>query len=217
MRCLIAVFVIAGSAGLAHAGNNELSLGSTSRALRSTSANAVTAESLSGGALAYARDLQLDVLVPGLALWAEGTFAWGDARGMMFQTLSTELDALVLTAGGRAHYALHARVVASARVGLGFSRAALAIRDANGRGAADSGWGAATTGGLGLELRAIDRPQLTLGLRLEVGYTLTSAVAFTAMPPSSDDGTLQLPMTTAGLGSLDLSGSQLAVSLVSQF
>ena len=62
----------------AHANNNELTLGSSSRTLHSASANALTTESLEGGALTYARQLPIEV-IPQLAVWAEAGFAWGDA------------------------------------------------------------------------------------------------------------------------------------------
>src|SRR5262245_48552216 len=131
MRIAIALLVHLLLVSNVHAGNNELTLSETLRSLRTSSVNAVTEDSLFGGALSYGRYLGIDVL-PGLELWGHGTFTWGGAEGTMFQTLSTELDSLGLTIGARARYRLHRRLDASVRLDVGATRAALAIRDDGG-------------------------------------------------------------------------------------
>ncbi len=202
----------------AHAGGaNELAIGSSSRGLHSDSANAVTADSLGSGTIGIGRALAIE-LVPGLRLSAIGNFSWGGADGQMFQTMTTELDTLAFTAGGRARYPLRTRyVVATARLDIGMARAALAIRDGSGHTASDHGWGATSTAAAGLELYAVATSRFKLGLRLELGYTATSNVELVATPETQSEGTLQLEMTAASLGSLDLSGSFLGMSVVSQF
>ena len=201
----------------AHADRNELTIGSSTRALRTTSANALTEDSLTGGALAYARQLDLQ-LVPGLELWAQATFAWGGAEGTMFQTVTTELDTLAFTAGGGVRYPLWRRVVAATgRLELGTARAAVELRDGAGHSASDRGWGATTSATAGLELYAVRRPQFGFGVRVELGAVATSSIPLTATPADTGGNTLELEMTAASLGSLNLSGPVFAASLVGQF
>lgn len=215
MRTAIAVLLL--STAAAHAGNNELTIGESTRALRTTSANALTEDSLVGGALAYGRQLDLQ-LVPGLELWAQATFAWGGADGMMFQTVTTELDTLAFTAGGGLRYPLWRRVVAATgRVELGAARAAVELRDGAGHTASDHGWGAMTSAAVGLELYAIRRDQFGLGLRFELGGVATSSIPLTAIPVEENDQMLELEMTAASLGSLNLSGPVFTAALVGQF
>lgn len=209
------LFVIT-AATTAHAGNNELYIGENHRALHTDSANAVTDSSIAGGSLGYARALNLPV-IPRLALWADASFGWGGADGMMFQTVTTEIDTLMLAVGGRARYQLHRLVVASASLDVGTSRASLVLRDSAGHSASDAGWGGMTAGALGLDLFAVNKPRFALGLRLELGYVATSSVSMTATPESDRNDSLHLQMTAASLGSLNLSGSTFAASVISQF
>jgi hypothetical protein len=214
MRSLLVLVSCAGLAGTAHAGDNELTITETTRALRTSSANAVTADSLLGGALGYARRISE---IPHLELWVTGTFAWGVADGQMFQTMSTELDTLALTVGGQLRYALHRRIVASARLDVGSARAALSIDDDAGHTASDHGWGAITSAGLGIDCYAIRGERFSLGLRFELAAVATSSIPLTATPTSGSDDTLALEMTAASLGSLNLSGPAFGASLVGQF
>jgi hypothetical protein len=204
------------TASAAHAGNNELTITESTRALRTDSANAVTADSLVGGALTYGRSLGHG-LIPRFELWAHGTFAWSDADGTMFQTLSTSLDTLAFTVGARARYELHRLVVASAGVDVGAARAAVAIRDDMGHSASDHGWGAITSATLGIDGYVFRGQQFALGVRLELGAVATSSIPLTATPDSESEGTLQLEMTAASLGSVNLSGPVFAASIVGQF
>lgn len=213
MRALLALLLLAGTA---HADRNELTFSSTVRALRTDSANAITEDSLGGIQTGYARRLDLPIL-PGLQLWATGTFGWGDASGRMFQTLDTEVSTHAFMVGGRARYPLRWRLNATARLDVGTARAAVALRDTMGHTAADSGWGAITQGALGLELELVRDSRVNLGLRIELGYVAASPIALTATPESGSDGTLTLDMNAAGLGSLNLSGKVFAAGLASHF
>jgi hypothetical protein len=197
---------------LVHAGNNELSIGSQTRALRTDSANAVTDDSLAGGTLRYARALDIE-LIPGLALWGISSFDWADARGTMFSTMSTELDTLSFSAGGRARYALHRLVVASAALDIGMTRMALGI-DNSVASANASGWGPTSHVGVSLDLFAVRKASTAVGLRVELGYAAAAPVSLVARPESSSDDTLQLEMSTSSLGSLNLSGATFAMSLI---
>jgi hypothetical protein len=213
MRHLLALLLLAGTA---HAGSNELSLGTTTQTLQTSSANALTGDSLVGGRLTYARGLDLQLL-PGLALWGEAAIASGNATGTMFQTLDTEIETFGLAFGVRARYALHPRVIASARLDLGMMRAAVAIRDQAGRTASDRGWGPSSTATLGVDLLAVRGPRFALGLRTELGLVGVAPIALTGRPEVPDDDTLRLQMSAASLGSVNLSGTTFAMSLVSQF
>lgn len=201
---------------LAHAGENEVSVGMFDRALRTSSANAITSDSLAGGTLGYARSLGIATL-PGLALRVEGNFDWGAVDGVMFQVLGTELHTLGFTVGARAVYELVPHVVASARLDLGAARAALAIRDDAGHSARADGWGAVTEAALALDLYALYRPRLTLGFRFELGYVAATTIGMTPNPESASADTLQLQMMAASLGGLNLSGPVFSGSFVSQF
>ncbi|HEY5944801.1 MAG TPA: hypothetical protein VIV40_04890 [Kofleriaceae bacterium] len=198
----------------AHAGNNELTITESTRALRTSSANAITADGLFGGALGYGRRL---LVLPDLELWGQGTFGWGVADGMMFQTLTTELDTLTLMAGGQLRYALHHRITASARLDVGTTRAALAIRDEAGHSASDHGWGAISSAGLGIDCYVFHGERYAMALRFELAAVATSSIPLAGTPDSMSEGTLQLEMTAASLGSLNLSGPSFAASIVGQF
>src|SRR5437867_2139807 len=114
MRGSLACFALLVLAAPASAGNHELTIGSSSRALRSSSADAVTANSLEGGTLTYARALDLPV-IPKLTVWAEAGFAWASTRGSMFQTMATDVGSTTLTLGGRARYVPYSHLAVSGR------------------------------------------------------------------------------------------------------
>jgi hypothetical protein len=133
--------------------HNELSIGGTGRALRSSSANALTDGNLSGMTFGAARDLELSPL-PDLALWAEAGLVTSSADGIMFQSLSTQIGQLGLTGGVAARYRLHRLIAASARLGLGAQRASVSVSDNSGTAASDHGWGATASAGAALDLLA---------------------------------------------------------------
>jgi len=224
MRALLALLLITTATATtvtvtttaAHADTNrdELWIGGGGRALRSSSANALTDDNLSGSSFGYARDLGLAVR-PGLALWAEAGLATGSADGTMFQTLSTEISTLGLTGGLRARYQLHRLIAASARLALGAQRASVAISSSGGS-ASDHGWGAMASAGAALDLFAVARPPFGFGVRAELGYVAAQAIGLTARRDSPDD-VLMLAMDEVTLGGLDLSGPTFAISLVGQF
>jgi len=213
MRIAIALCLLTTAA---FAGNHEVSWGASTRALRTSSANAVTEDSLGGGAVGYAYALPIEVL-PDFGVRATAAVAWGGADGRMFQSLTTDLDTLAFTVGARAHYELYSHIVATARLDLGTARTSLAIRDDAGHTASDAGWSAITEAAVGLDLYALYRPRLTLGVRLELGYVATTSTSLVATPESASEDTLQLEMSAASLGSVNLSGPVFAASIVSQF
>jgi hypothetical protein len=197
----------------AYAGN-ELSIGSTNRALRSSSADAVTGDSYIGGQLAFAHDLRFGS--PPLRIAVTGALAWGGADGTLFD-MTTELGQSAYVVGVRARYTLVPHLAAGAAVQVGAAHTSLSLTDAMDRTVSDSGWGGIAEGALGLDLLAVDGDRFKLGMRIELGYVAAAAVGLAGRSARPDDGTLRLQMTQASLGSLDLSGPYAAVSVVSDF
>jgi hypothetical protein len=219
MRTPLAMLVFAALAAAttaARAGshNDEVWLGGTSRALRTPSANALTAANLVGASVGYARDLGIGV-VPGVSLWADAGVTTGDATGTMFQTMSTEIQTLGLTGGLRLRYQPHRLVAASARADLGAQRVRLDIED-RATSASDHRWGALASAGVVLDLFVRSRPRFSIGVRAEAGYVMAQAIELTPHRDAPSD-VLALPMTELALGRLDLSGPSFAVSLIGQF
>ncbi len=210
-----ALLIVAALAGSAAAdAKNEVSIGSFDRAMHASSANAVTTDSLGGGVLGYARSLDLG-LSPKLQTWATGGFSWGGADGTMFSTLTTELDTLAFTAGGRARYAVWNHLQVGGRIDLGMARAALTLREGN-RALDDSGWGMTASAAAAVDLLAWSGPSFSFGFRLELGYTVTSAIEL-APAERNDASTIQLEMSQASLGHLDLGGKFFSLTVLSQF
>jgi hypothetical protein len=203
-------------AATAHAdtNRNELSLGGNARALRSSSANAVTGDNLSGASIGAARDLGLSPL-PGVSLWAEAGLATGTADGTMFEALSTEVNELGLTGGLAARYRLHRLITASARVALGAQRVSLRITDSP-LPQSGSGWGALAQAGAAIDLLATAAPPFGIGVRVELGYVAAQGVGLALR---RDGSGVANPLATSDLmiGRLDLSGPSASVSLLGQF
>lgn len=212
---LLAVLATTGTSAFAEGNSNEVSLGSFTRSLRSSSANAVSDENLSGGNLGYSHQLHLDVL-PNLQLWGTAGFTWGGATGTMFQTLSTEVDMIGFTAGGRAVYSLHRRVGVSARVDIGTARTALTLRG-NDHTVSDSGWGGVSGAAAGLDLLAIAHRSFKLGIRFELGYLTATAPALSPREEQADETKIELEAMQASIGHLDLGGRYFALTFLSQF
>jgi len=203
------------SAARADSNRDEVWLGGSARALRSASANALTGANLAGTSLGVARDLGLGDDT-GLAVWAVASLVTGDADGTMFDTLTTELSSIGVTGGVRVRYQLHRLIAASARVELGGQRIRVALTDRSGASASDHGWGAVASVGAALDVFAVARPPLGLGLRVELGYVVGPSIAITPRAASAGDA-LRLPMTELALGGVDLRGPTFALSAVGQF
>ena len=211
MRALLLLVVMCAST--AYAGN-ELSVGSSDRALRSASADAVTGDSLTGGQLGYAHQLHLDL--PDLAVWATGSMWWGGAKGTLFD-LATDLGQSAYLVGGRARYAVVPHIAASAGVQVGLAHTSLSLTDSMDRKLSDAAWGGVAQGALGIDLLAVETPRFSLGMRIELGYVAAAAVTLAGKASHPDDGTLRLQMTQASLGQLDLSGPYAQLSMMSVF
>ncbi len=214
MRAFFALAILLGSSVAAHAGNTELTLGSYNRALRSDSANAVTDETLVGLSTGVARRIPLD-LVPKLDLWVTGAFVWGSAEGTLFQTMSTVIDSVGFTVGGRASYAVHRYLHASGRLELGTARNELTIHG-NGHWVSDAGWGGTVTTAVALDALVVAKPQFTIGFRFDLGHVAATAVALSPRE-DGDSSKIELDAMQASIGHLDLGGRFLSLSVISQF
>jgi hypothetical protein len=189
--------------------DDQIWIGGGARALRSTSADAVTGDSLPLGMLGYAHALPVDV--PGIRLWAEAGFSWGAVDGTMFQTMDTHVSTDMFIAGARAQYPLLRWLDATGRADVGTAHTSLDVANLS-----DGAWGALAQGAVGFDLYASRTPVFSLMLRTELGYTLTQAVGLT---PHADvpDGTIRIDANAASIGHLDLSGRWFAFSLVGAF
>jgi len=203
---------------LAHANpNDELAMGSWVRSLHTPSANAITEDPLGGGTFAYARQVMPELVLPKLSLWGVAAFSGGGVLGTMFQTMTTSVEYLEFTAGARARYMLWRRYLsASARLDVGATRAALDIEN-DGQHYRDHGWGAVTTAAVSLDLMAYAGRTFGIGMRAELGRAMESGIALAPRANRPDDGTIELPMSSASLGHLDLGGSYFAFTLIGQF
>ncbi len=213
MRTAILALCVASASSVAFAGNNEVTLGSTDRSLRTASANAVTSENLGGVQLGVARQIHLG-LVPNLQIWGAIGFASTSAEGELFG-MPTEIDALDLTFGGQARYVLHRNFAVTARLELGPSKTSLSI-EGNGHRVSDGRWGAIATGAIGVDVFLIAFPRFSLGARFEMGYTAHSGTALSPAEGTSED-MLVLSESQASIGELDLGGRFYTFSLLSQF
>lgn len=214
MRTILATALVLAAATPALAEDNELTIGSSVRALRSDSANAVTGEGLGGPTLAYGRAVWRG-LIPNLAVWATGGLQWGSSEGTLFQTMDTEIDLFGITGGGRAVYTVHPRIAVSARLDLGAARTGLTLARGD-RRVSDDGWGATAGAALGLDLRVIERHPVALGLRVELGYVAHTDVEL-APRAATDETRIELDTMQASIGHLDLGGPYATFSLLGQF
>jgi hypothetical protein len=215
MRLVVIPLAALGLASTAHAEPRyELSVGSSARALRSPSANALTDHNLGGASFGAAVDLGL--ALGSASVWVEAGATTGSVDGEMFQTLSTQIAAVDLTGGLRARLPLHRLFTASARIDLGAQRVRVDLSDHAGTSASDHRWGRMAAAGAALELVTRPGTRFGFGVRVEVGYVMAQAVSLTPHREVSGD-VLMLAMTDAALGQLDLGGPTLGASLVGQF
>ncbi|MDQ3339918.1 MAG: hypothetical protein M4D80_32565 [Myxococcota bacterium] len=197
--------------------NHEAFLGSHIRALRSSSANALTDDSIAGPVFGYAYRLPLDT-TPKLELWGTGMFTLGFVDGQMFQTLTTHTTSLQMSAGVRARYSLFRQfVVANARLDLGAQRATVSLEDMEGHDARDAGWGAVSTAALGLEINPLSLRSVSVGFRAELGYVAAQGIGLTAKSKGAPEDTIELDRMAASIGHLDIGGRYFSFTLQARF
>ena len=214
MRALLLSLLIAGTA---YAGNSEVEFGSTARAMRSGSADAVTGDSLVGGGIDIGRKLSVD-LPRRFTLWSDAGVTWSGANGTMFTVLATDLFDTTITAGLHLRYQPIRNIAVSAGVALGAQHASLSITDSMDHTASDTAWGAVARASVKLDVLAVDVPRFAFGLRVELGYLASQGIELVPTEERTDDAdTLHIPMSEASLGHLDLGGGFVNIGLVSQF
>ena len=213
-----AIIILALLARAAHADvHHEAVFGSHIRALHTSSANALTDDSLAGPVFGYAYRIPLQI-VPKLELWGTANMLLGFGDGEMFQTLSTNIDAFQLSGGLRARYLFwRGLVAASARVDLGAQRIAVTLADLEDHTASDTGWGATSTAALGVEVNPLALRALSVGLRAELGYVANQAIGLTAKSKGAPEGTIELDRMAASLGHLDLGGRYFSFTVTTRF
>ena len=214
MRAILIVMLLATTAS---AGNDELTFGSNIRALRSSSADAVTGDSLVGAALGLGRALDLE-LPHHLTVWSDAGIAWSGAKGSMFSVISTDVFDMTITAGAHLRYQPLHYLAASAGVAVGAQHASLSLTDSMDHTASDTAWGAVARAAVQVDALAVDLPRFSFGLRGEFGYLAAQGIELVPIQERSDSSdTLHIPVTEASLGHLDLSGIYASIALVAQF
>lgn len=211
MRALALLLLAAPAAAAPY----ELSVGSSVRAL--PGADPVTADSLAGGGVGLGYRLEL-ALPRHLELWGEASSLWSGATGAMFQTLTTHVFDVTLTAGAHLRYHPFKSIAIGGALAVGYQHASLSLDDTNGNTASDTAWGPVARASVQLDVLAVDLPRFALGLRGEFGYLAAAGIAMTPTEARSDSAdTLHIPMQEASLGHLDLGGPFFTIGLVSQF
>ncbi|MBV8757317.1 MAG: hypothetical protein JO257_08590 [Deltaproteobacteria bacterium] len=205
MKILLSLLL---ATSVAHA-DTELSLGSTDRALHSSSANALTDSSLIGGQATVAH-----LLLPNV--WVTGSASIGGTSGTMLQ-MTTSVVQEAFQAGVRGRYPIAGPLSAIARADAGVSNTDLTLDNASYQTLTDHGWAPLASGALGFELAGRLNPGIEMGFRFELGYVACAPVELSAKTHPADDGTIRLPMSQASLGSLDLSGKYAAASWLVRF
>jgi len=215
MRALLILLLLTSTASADT--NHEAFVGSHIRALRSSSANALTDDSIAGPVFGYGYRLPFDIM-PKLDLWGTGMVAIGFVDGQMFQTLETHTSSVQMTAGVRARYSLWRQyVVANARLDLGAQRAAVSLEDMAGHTARDTGWGAISTAAVGLEVTPLALRSVAIGFRAELGYVATQGIGLTAKSKGAPEDTIELDRMAASLGHLDIGGRYFSFTLMTRF
>jgi hypothetical protein len=215
MRALVTSIVLL-TAGTAYAGDNEITYGGWGRALRASSADATTGDSLGGGQLMYARALDLPI-ADHLQVWAEAGMTFGGATGEMFQTMDTSISTFAFIAGAHVRYSLARDYIAvGAHLDAGTARTSLKLTDGD-TTLSDSGWGSLAMAAVDVDLYAYRGRRFSLGLRIDVSYTKTQSIGLTMHRDGADDGTIKLPVMDTSFGHLDLSGPSAGGALIGEF
>ncbi len=213
MRALLCLLLLP---SIASADGHEITFGTDARAMRSSSADALTGDALVGAHLELGRALDLG-LPHHLVVWADADAIWSGAKGTMFDEFATTLFSTTLTGGLRLRYQPIRNLGISAGVAFGAQHASLTLTDSTDHEADDGAWGAVARASVKLDLLAVDKPKFGLGIRGELGYLAAQGVELVPKQQRADDGTLYIPMTEASLGHLDLGGPYVNISLLTQF
>jgi hypothetical protein len=220
-----ALFVLAaltGAAAPAHADGSTwfVEAGTQARWLGATSAATLTPGVMFGPKVSVARNL---AALPGprgdMALAAFARVSGGSNTGQVFQSLDTRIDQLALSGGGRLDVPLWRGLGAVAQLDLGTARTAVVVGDQwmDSAPVDDSAWGFIGTASIGATFERVFRNRYTVGLAVDVGYTVTSPVALRAEPRTRPEEDLSIPTMYEALGQLDTGGIQGSVTLRAGF
>ncbi len=213
-RILLAVAMVVVSAGPAWAREWELSGGTAVHYLSSPGVDAAaTSDSVSFGDLAASvevtRDLPFLDLIAAEARWQSGSTSASD-----FGIYDASLSLDHLEVGARAVRDVYPHVRLYAHADVGGVRGAFSVISPGMRqgGLTDVDWALSAFAGTGVDLAIYQsaasdpHPDFALGVRLELGYQMTGAMAFRAIPPASGAGA-PLDTRSAPLGTLDADGA----------
>jgi len=176
-------------------------------------------EPLRGGGATFEGRLTT-VTLPGpfaaLDLSAELGMDGSSTSGTTFQQLSSDISTWEITAGGRARLPIFRWLHVSGAAQIGGGRTHVAIRDmatSSGIANVDTTFGARAALGVSLMPR-VSKPNahaVFLGLDLEVGYQVSTAVPVRATPEDRPAPELTIPAAYASLGDLELDGWTLRI------
>ena len=176
---------LAGTPALADA--NEITVGMTTRALRSSSANAVTGDSYIGGQLAFRASPARRTRSPRRG---DRALAWAGADGTLFD-MTTELERVPRRCARRTRWCRISRRCG----GAGRCRTHVAsLTDAMDRTVSDHG-SAHRAGRARPPSARRRRRSLQAGCASELGYVAAAAVGLAGKSARPNDGTLRLQMT----------------------
>ncbi len=222
---LAALCACAGMAGAsrAHADRIELGMGPTSRFTHADSVLAVHDSSSTGFSMAAAYRW---ASMSGFDLLADASVDTDTAWATTFGRMRTASTTRVALAGLRARRPLARALSAHARLALGAARVAVDMDDVDGRSyLQDHGHGACAYLGAGIDFVPL-RPriagrqdELSLGVRVELGYLAMAAVGLAAdsPDPGMPDGAIEIPTMAADLGDLDMSALTLRFAVIAHF
>jgi hypothetical protein len=228
-RILRLVFVAAALcwfANSAAADRYELSLGSSTRYMHSSSVDVLSGDD-SAGVFSMAVGFKLDQpRFQSLDVLVDVTYEGGTATGTTFQRMHSETSMHSGLLGARLRWNVSERGSFYGRGALALTRVRLDLIDAfaDGPQVGDRGWSGGAYLGGGIEVLPIrtmrdQRERFALGLRLEGGYLATSAVEMRAVPRGQDvmDGAIHIPTEFTSLGDLDISAVSLRFAIVGRF
>jgi hypothetical protein len=163
-----------------------------------------------GLAVEVLRGLPFIDLVSVEARWQAGSTSAND-----FGLYDLQLQLDELEAGVRVAHFVHPRVRAFAHADLGGARGRLGVSLPYSTigGLADTDWALAAAAGTGVDLAVYQQsagdpdPDFAFGLRLELGYQVTGALAFAGTPEAQPTMGAPLGTRATPLGSLDADGA----------
>jgi hypothetical protein len=221
MRAFIGMGLIGAAllaAPAARADRYEVSAHSGVRWMTAESLDALAAEDGHGQAGVVA-SVGLDAVRPlGMTLFVDAIYDYAAVEGTTFGRVQSSLSVHSMMLGARLERPLWRAVSGWGRVSLGYATGSLSLTDAftsSARATSDRAHGAVSTVGAGVDVAVARAERRALGVRLGFDYTRATSLAFKAAP--EDGGALAIPVLSASLGELDLSGWSYQLGLYGRF